>query len=101
MSLHPVSPAPKKVPPGSLHTADEREKGGRWRHGNMQGREEGKEERKKGRKTKEEGREEGTNFLIRTPQGLTTNHLIHLVLNLFIHHMRGITFTALTLWAEG
>lgn len=73
MFLIPVSPATRKVPPGSLQTADEREKGGRWRHGNMEGREEEKEERKKGGKTEEEGREEGTNFLIQTPQDMTDN----------------------------
>lgn len=73
MFLILASPAPRKVPPGSLQRADERGKRGIWKHGSMEAREEGKGEKKKGGTMKDKGREEGTHFLIQLPQGLTDN----------------------------
>ena len=63
MFLIPVSPAPRKVPLGSLQMKKEREKDGRM---------EGNEERKEGGREvgmiEEEGREDRTKFLNQTLQ---------------------------------
>lgn len=68
----PVLSAPRKVPLGSLQTANETVKGdgktGAWKESRR-----GRKKRRREGKIKEKGREEGTNFLIQTLPGRTDN----------------------------